>query len=60
MCVDHSLYHPNLDTYYFMFVDEYSHKCWIFFMQEKDQTFKMFFDFKALVEKESGNKVKAL
>jgi hypothetical protein len=29
-------------------------------MQKKDQTFSKFYEFKALVEKESGKKVKAL
>jgi transposase InsO family protein len=46
--------------YYVIFVDEFSSKCWIFFMQKKDQTFSKFCEFKALVEKESGKKVKAL
>jgi transposase InsO family protein len=46
--------------YYVIFVDDYSRKCWIFFMQKKDQTFTKFCEFKALVEKESGKKVKAL
>jgi hypothetical protein len=43
-----------------LFVDDVSHKCWIFFMQKKDQTFSKFCEFKALVEKESGKQVKAL
>ena len=46
--------------YYVIFVDEFSHKCQIFFMQKKDQTFSKFCEFKALVEKESGKQVKAL
>jgi len=29
-------------------------------MQEKDQTFAKFFEYKALVEKDTGKKVKAL
>jgi hypothetical protein len=40
--------------YYVIFVDDFSRKCWIFFMQKKDQTFSKFCEFKALVEKESG------
>ena len=43
--------------YYVIFVDDYSRKCWMFFMQKKDQTFTKFCEFKALVEKESGKKV---
>ena len=46
--------------YYVIFVDEYSRRCWIFFMQKKDQTFSKFCEFKALVEKELGKQVKAL
>jgi hypothetical protein len=46
--------------YYVIFVDEFSCKCWIFCMQKKDQTFSKFCEFKSLVEKESGQQVKAL
>ena len=46
--------------YYVIFIDDYSRKCWIYFMQKKDQTFTKFCEFKALVEKESGKKIKAL
>jgi len=46
--------------YYVIFVDEFSHKRGMFFMQKKDQTFTKFCEFKALVERESNNKVKAL
>ena len=46
--------------YYVIFFDDYSHRCCIFFMQKKSETFSKFCDFKALVEKESGNQVKAL
>ena len=46
--------------YYVIFVDDFSRKCWIFFMQKKSDTFAKFCEFKALVEKESGKKVIAL
>jgi len=46
--------------YYVIFIDDYSHKCWIYIMQKKDQTFTKFCELKALVEKELGNKIKAL
>ena len=46
--------------YYVIFVDNYSRRCWIFFMQKKDQTFSKFCEFKALVEKELGKQVKPL
>ena len=46
--------------YYVIFIDDFSCKCWIFFMQKKDQTFTKFYEFRALVEKDSDKKVKAL
>ena len=45
-------------SYYVIFVDYYSYKCWVFFMQ--DQTFTKFCEFKELVEKESRKKFKSL
>ena len=45
---------------YVIFVDDFLHKCWIYFMQKKDQTFYKFVEFKALVDKETGKKVEAL
>ena len=46
--------------YYVIFVDDFSRKCWIYFMQKKYQTFSKFCEFKALVEKYTGKHVKAL
>ena len=46
--------------YYVIFVDEYSCRCWIFFMQKKSETFSKLCEFNALVEKESGKQAKAL
>jgi len=46
--------------YYVILIDDYSRKCWIYFMQKKDQTFSNFCEFKALDEKELGKKIKAL
>ena len=46
--------------YYVIFVDEFSRKCWIFFMQKKSETYSNFCEFKALVEKELGKQVKDL
>ena len=43
-----------------IFIDDYSCKCCIYFMHKKEQTFTKFCEFKALVEKESGKKIKAL
>ena len=46
--------------YYVIFVDDFSRKCWIFFMQKKSETFSNFCEFKALVVKDSRKHVKAL
>ena len=46
--------------YYVIFVDDFSRKCWIFFMQNKDKKLSKFCEFKALVEKVSGKKVMKL
>jgi transposase InsO family protein len=60
VCGPFSVASTTKHRYYVIFVDDFSHKCWIFFMQKKDQTFSKFCEFKALVEKESGKQVKAL
>ena len=59
VCGPFSIASTTKHMYYVIFVDEFSCKCWIFFMQKKDQTFSKFCEFKALVEKESGKQVKA-
>jgi hypothetical protein len=60
VCGPFSVASTTKHRYYVIFVDDFSCKCWIFFMQKKDQTFSKFCEFKALVEKESGKQVKAL
>ena len=46
--------------YYEIFVDDYSCKCCILFMQNKYYKFSKFCEFKMLVEKDTWNKVKAM
>ena len=60
VCGPFSVASTTKHRYYVIFVDDFSHKCWIFFMQKKSETFSKFCEFKALVEKESGKQVKAL
>ena len=60
VCGPFSVASTTKHMYYVIFVDEYSRRCWIFFMQKKSETFSKFCEFKALVEKESGKQVKAL
>jgi hypothetical protein len=60
VCGPFSVDSKTKHNYYVIFVDDFYRKCWIFFMQKKDQTFSKFCEFKALVEKELGKQVKAL
>ena len=46
--------------YYVIFVDDFFCKCWILFMQNKDQKFAKLCEFKVLVEKDTSKKVKSL
>ena len=46
--------------YYASFIDDYSHKTWIYFLKKKDEVFERFKEFKALVENLSEKKIKIL
>ena len=54
VCGPFSVASTTKHRYYVIFVDEYSCRCWILFMQKKSETFSKFCEFKALVEKELG------
>ncbi|MCY6488181.1 hypothetical protein, partial [Actinobacillus pleuropneumoniae] len=42
------------------FIDDHSKKTWIIFLKTKDGVFKRFREFKALVENQTGKKIKVL
>ena len=46
--------------YYITFIDDFSHKTWIYFLKNKDEAFKWFCTFKALVENPTGKKIQIL
>jgi transposase InsO family protein len=46
--------------YYLTFIDDYSRKTWIYFMKTKSKVFKRFQEFKALVENQTGKRIKVL
>ncbi|GAU11497.1 hypothetical protein TSUD_344870 [Trifolium subterraneum] len=48
------------NRYFITFVDEYSRKMWIYLLQTKCAAFYVFRKFKALVENQSGKKIKIL
>jgi len=46
--------------YIITFIDDFSRKIWVYFLQEKSEAFAAFKNFKALVEKDGGNQIKVL
>jgi hypothetical protein len=46
--------------HYLTFIDDYSRKTWIYFLKTKSKAFKRFQEFKALMENQSGKKIKVL
>ena len=53
---------PSLSgfEYYVLFIDDYSRKTWIYFLKTKGEAFKRFQEFKALVENQTGKKIRCL
>ena len=46
--------------YYVIFIDDYSKRTWIYFLKTKGEVFSRFKEFKALVEKQTGRKIRVL
>jgi transposase InsO family protein len=46
--------------YYVSFIDDISSKVWIYFLKTKDEVIRRFQEFKALVENQTGTKIKVL
>jgi len=51
---------PRGEEYFILFIDDFSRMCWIGLLKHKDEAFKKFKAFKALVENESDCKIKCL
>jgi hypothetical protein len=47
-------------SYYMIFIDDYSRKTWIYFLKTKDEAFYRFREFRALVENQSGRRIRVL
>ncbi|KAE8716977.1 cytochrome P450 71A9-like [Hibiscus syriacus] len=45
--------------YFVSFIDDYSRRCWVYPIKKKSDVFSTFRNFKARVELDSGNKIKA-
>jgi hypothetical protein len=57
-----TMYRKSLSgfEYYITFIDDYSRKTWIYLLNTKREVFKWFQEFRALVENQSGNRIKLL
>ena len=53
---------PSLSVflYYVIFIDNFSRKTWIHFLKSKNETFRKFQEFKALVENQTSRRIRAL
>ena len=47
-------------VYYVFFIDDFSHKTWIYFLKGKYEVFSKFKEFKALVENHTERKIKTM
>ena len=47
-------------VYYVSFIDDFSHKTWIYFLKGKSEVFSKLKEYKALVENQIDRKIKTL
>ena len=48
------------NNYFLLFINDFSRKTWVYFLKQKSEVFEVFKTFKAIVDNESGRKIKAL
>ena len=60
ICGPITLHSNGGKRYIITFIDDYSCKIWVYFLQEKFESFVAFKSYKTLVEKEVGNPIKVL
>ena len=48
------------ESYFMLFIDDFTRMCWVTFLKEKSEAFQKFKAFKILVENEIGEKLKCL
>jgi transposase InsO family protein len=46
--------------YFITFIDDYSRKCWVYFLEKKSEAFETFKEFKVMIEKTMGKKIRSL
>ena len=47
-------------VYYVYFIDDFSRRTWVYFLRSKAEVFSCFKEFKAMVEFQTGKKIKCL
>ena len=47
-------------TFYVTFIDDHTHKVWVYFMKEKSEVCSYFQNFKSMAEKQTGKYVQCL
>lgn len=47
-------------NYVITFIDDFSQKVWVYFLQEKSEAFEVFKSFKASIEKEADSSIQIL
>jgi hypothetical protein len=60
VCGPMSTSSSNVYVYYVSFIDDFSHKAWIYFLKTKGEVFSKFKEFKTLIENLSEKKIKVL
>jgi Integrase core domain len=50
----------SVKEYFITFIDDYSRKCWVYFLEKKSKAFETFKKFKVMVEKTTGKKIRSL
>ena len=53
---------PSLTSSHYMptFIDDCTRKTWVYFIKQKSEVFEQFYNYKALIEKQSGHYIKVL
>ena len=46
--------------YFMTFIDDFSHRTWVYFLKSKSEAFEKFLKFKAQAERECGHYIKVL
>jgi hypothetical protein len=53
---------PSLSVclYYVIFIDDYSRRCWIYFLKAQSHTFDKLKEYKAFIQKKTGKHIRIL